>query len=95
MAWARDMQVYKDVVSSLLEKSILDIDIKSLSKIERALKDSNLSFDDSLDNPDAVNAILKQVLGEKYQRLVQAVNSELSLVPKMELFDRFITILNK
>ncbi|RDJ37255.1 MAG: hypothetical protein DWQ19_01950 [Crenarchaeota archaeon] len=89
------MQVYKDVVSSLLEKSILDIDIKSLSKIERALKDSNLSFDDSLDNPDAVNAILKQVLGEKYQRLVQAVNSELSLVPKMELFDRFITILNK
>lgn len=87
--------MYKDVVSSLLEKSILDIDIKSLSKIERALKDSNLSFDDSLDNPDAVNAILKQVLGEKYQRLVQAVNSELSLVPKMELFDRFITILNK
>ncbi|KAF6243200.1 hypothetical protein C6988_04530 [Nitrosopumilus sp. b1] len=89
------MQVYKDVVSSLLEKSILDIDIKSLSKIEHTLKENSLTFDDSLDNPEAVNAILKQVLGDKYQRLVHAVNSELSLVPKMELFDRFITILNK
>ncbi|RDJ31934.1 MAG: hypothetical protein DWQ18_00740 [Crenarchaeota archaeon] len=90
-----ETQLYRDVISSLLEKSLLELDSKMLSKTENHLKKHNLSFNDALEYPEVIFTALQKTVGKRYPELIRLINDEMRSVSKNPAFEKFVTVLNK
>ena len=90
-----DMQLYRDVVSSIVEKSLLEINPKILFKMEKQLKKQNLSFNDSLENPEQVLKILQATCGNSYGEIIKSISTKMNNVGKNTKFDDFLHVLKE
>ena len=90
-----EIQMYRDVVSTLLEKSLLRIDPRLISKMEKEMKKQSLTFNDSLEHPESIFLVLQNILGADYSVFVKTINEEMSSISKNVFFEKFLDTLNK
>ena len=90
-----EIQMYRDVVSTLLEKSLLQINPQLIAQTEKELQRNGLTFNDALENPESVFLVLQKILGSDYSFFVKTMNNEMSLLSQNLLFEKFLDTLNK
>lgn len=90
-----EIQLYRDVMATLIEKSLLMIDPMLVSKTEKELQRYKMTFNDLLENPDNYYIVLKNTLGEDYPIFINTLNEEMTQISKNHLFEKFLKTLNK
>lgn len=90
-----EIQLYRDVMATLIEKSLLKIDPMLISKTEKELQRYNMTFNDLLENPDNCCMVLKNTLGDEYLIFINTLNEEMTQISKNSLFEKFLKTLNK
>lgn len=89
------MQLYRDVVSSVIESAILAIDPKLLHKTENQLKKQNLTFNDSLERPEHIFEILQDTCGDDCNDIIKLINTKMNNVGTSAKFDDFLYVFKK
>ena len=67
-----------DVVSSVIEKVLVEEGGEAHASICRILEDHKLGFSDCYQNPNILNSTLKGVFGDSYLEIVEKIRRELS-----------------
>ncbi|MDE1830585.1 MAG: hypothetical protein KGI25_09700 [Thaumarchaeota archaeon] len=66
-----------DVVASIVEKTLMNLGINRYTQVRDILADSNLSFSDCYQNPDALKFALGQVFANRHLAVVEEIRSEI------------------
>lgn len=66
-----------DVVSSIVEKVLMNIGITTYTKVGEILADHNLTFSDCYEKPEILNFALKELFGNSYLVIVDKIKIEL------------------
>jgi len=87
-------KVKKALVWSVLEKTLLDIGI--YHKVVEELKiRHHCHLYDCYDNPEYLNAILKDVYGDSYKHIIKSINAHLEEFSYHGTITRFLKVINQ
>ncbi|MDE1763646.1 MAG: hypothetical protein KGH88_05320 [Thaumarchaeota archaeon] len=91
-----DEQLLDDVVSSIVEKILMNIGMTTYVKVKEIMEAHNLKFSDCYRNPDVLNFALKELFGNAYLIVVEKIKSELGgLVDDDRRLSMFVQKLSK
>ncbi len=69
-----DQDSYRELVQVVVEHSILDMGVPELEKIkERLMEDYNLTTADSLDHPEYIKEVLRDLFGNSYRDILNTM----------------------
>lgn len=69
-------ELIANIVSSIVEKILLDIGMTTYTKVNETLANHNLTFSDCYQNPDVLNFALKELSGNVHLVIVEKIRAE-------------------
>lgn len=70
-----DKQLLGDVVASVVEKTLMKIDIPSYQCVSDILETHSLKFSDLYQNPEVLMLALREAFGDEYVAAVQKIKN--------------------
>ncbi|MGQ0376017.1 MAG: hypothetical protein ACT4OW_00735 [Nitrososphaerota archaeon] len=84
----------RDLVSVIIEKTLLDISKETCLLVEKRLfADYYCRFSDCYSHPEHLNAILKEIFGNNYYIITDKIKAEIEKHPLDKKLTKFIEIL--
>ena len=87
-------RVRRDLVSSIIEKTLLDIGKETCLLVEKRLfADYYCRFSDCYSHPEHLNTILKEIFGNNYYVITDKIKAELEKQPLDKKLVKFVELL--
>ena len=84
----------RDLVSAIIEKTLLDISKETCSLVEKRLfADFYCRFSDCYSHPEHLNTILKEIFGNNYYIITDKIKAEIEKQPLDKKLTKFIEVL--
>lgn len=84
----------RDLVSTIIEKTLLDISKETCSLVEKRLfADFYCRFSDCYIHPEHLNRILKEIFGNNYYIITDKIKAEIEKQPLDKKLTKFIEVL--
>ena len=74
----RDDELFKNFMAASVEKTLLDIGIPAHQKVCDILEAHDMTFRDCISRPDVLNFALKDLYGNSYVVLVEAIRKKMA-----------------
>lgn len=86
--------INRDVLSSVIEKVLLNIGLEVHSLVEKKLnKNYYYKFSDCYENPEPLHTILKELYGNSYAEIAKKITDELDDVTLDQKLSKFIDVI--
>ncbi len=87
-------RMQRDLVSVIIEKTLLDISKETCSLVEKRLfADFYCRFSDCYSHPEHLNTILKEIFGNNYYIITDKIKAEIEKQPLDKKLTKFIEVL--
>jgi len=87
-------KMQRDLVSAIIEKTLLDISKETCSLVEKRLfADFYCRFSDCYSHPEHLNTILKEIFGNNYYIITDKIKAEIEKQPLDKKLTKFIEVL--
>ncbi|MDE1725472.1 MAG: hypothetical protein KGH76_06215 [Thaumarchaeota archaeon] len=91
-----DRKMYKELVTVVIEKALLDISLPVYESIISSLKNKyDCSLSDCYEHPQYLKRVLTDYFGSACNVVIDKINSELQSTIQSEPITEFLTILNR
>ena len=87
-------RIRRDLVSTIIEKTLLDISKETCSLVEKRLfADFYCRFSDCYSHPEHLNTILKEIFGNNYYIITDKIKAAIEKHPSDKKLTKFIEVL--
>ncbi len=89
-----EQQMKKTMVTLALKNTILELGVQEYDKIVSLLrKDYNSSLEDSFENPESLRQVLKDLLGDSYEDVLNSLAENMKEISSQQDIKEFLQIL--
>lgn len=91
---SRDQSSYRELVQVVVEHAILDMGVPELEKIkEMLMKDYNITTADSLDHPEYIKKVLRDLFGNSYTAILNTMYTAFDQAVQKEPIKKFMLVM--